>query len=400
MKLKQNLYLVILLISGFSAFAQNNNQTQKVKGIVIDSDSKKPLEGAEVTIVETAVTTKTNSQGEFFFDGVSVGTISINVNISGYENRGIPEITVTSGKEVELLVALSESISNNLQEVVVSSKRSRTKPVNEFATVSARSINIQDTKRYPAAISDPARMVQNFAGVSAANDTSNEVVVRGNSPQNVLWRLEGVEIPNPNHFGATATGGGAVSMFSSTTLGNSDFYTGAFPAEFGNATSGVFDIYYRNGNKDKREYAFNAGIIGLGAGAEGPFVKGGKSTYLVNYRYSTFGLLQSFLPFQQKLNYQDLNFKLNFSTSAGTFGLFGLVGINSSIRDAQRDQDDKKDYDIFEFRTNLSVFGLTHQVFVTDKSYFKTVISRSSTKVTGNFDALIPELNFIRKHSK
>jgi Carboxypeptidase regulatory-like domain/TonB-dependent Receptor Plug Domain len=397
MKLKQNLYLIILLISGFSTFAQNNNQTQKVKGIVIDADSKKPLEGAEVTIVETAVTTKTNSQGEFFFEGVNVGTISINVNINGYENRGMPEITVTSGKEVELSIALSESISNNLQEVVVSSKRSRTKPVNEFATVSARSINIQDTKRYPAAISDPARMVQNFAGVSASNDSSNEIVVRGNSPQSVLWRLEGVEIPNPNHFAGIAAGGGAVSMFSSTTLGNSDFYSGAFPSEFGNATAGVFDLYYRNGNKDKREYAFNAGVIGLGAGIEGPFVKGGKSTYLVNYRYSTFGLLQSFLPFQSKLNYQDLNFKLNFPTAAGTFGLFGLVGINSSIRDAKRDQENKEDYDIFEFRTNLSVFGLTHQVFVSDKSYFKTVISRSSLNDSGDFNALIPDLNFIKR---
>ncbi len=397
MKLKQNLYLIILLFSGFSVFAQNNYQTQKVKGIVIDADSKKPLIDAEVTIVETIDKTKTNSQGEFFFNAVSVGTISINVSLNGYEDRGIPEITVTSGKEVELLIALSESISNNLQEVVVASKRSKTKPINEFATVSARSINIQDTKRYPAAISDPARMVQNFAGVSASNDSSNEIVVRGNSPQSVLWRLEGVEIPNPNHFAGIAAGGGAVSMFSSTTLGNSDFYSGAFPSEFGNATSGVFDLYYRNGNKDKREYAFNAGVIGLGAGAEGPFVKGGKSTYLVNYRYSTFGLLQSFLPVQQKLNYQDLNFKLNFPTAAGTFGLFGLVGINSSIRDAQKDQEDKKDYDIFEFRTNLSVFGLTHQIFVSDKSYFKTVISRSSLSDSGNFNALIPDLDFIKR---
>ncbi len=398
MNIKQNLFLLILITLGFSALAQNaNTQTKKVKGIVIDADSKKPLEGVEVIIQGTSNTTKTDTSGVFEFESIAVGTISIELSLLGYDFKVIPEITVTSGKEVDLTIALSESIVKNLQEVVVSSKRGKTKPVNEFATASARSINIQDTKRYPASVSDPARMVQNFAGVSASNDSSNEIIVRGNSPQSVLWRLEGIEIPNPNHFAGIAAGGGAISMFSSTTLGNSDFYTGAFPAEFGNATAGIFDLNYRNGNKDKREYAFNAGVLGVGVGAEGPFVKGGKSSYLVNARYSTFGLIQQFLPTEgQQLNYQDLNFKLNFPTSIGTFGIFGLVGNNTSLRDAKKDQS-SSDFDIFEYRTTNTVFGLTHQVFITDKSYIKTVIARTSIKDKGFFSALIPNLNFIKR---
>jgi hypothetical protein len=394
--MKKVILLVALLLSASSGFSQSTGQTQKVKGIVIDADSKKPLAEAVITIQNTTNTTKTNSDGTFEFNEVPVGTIAIEISMLGYDFKVIPEITVTSGKEVELTIALSEKL-NKLDEVVITSKKGKTKAVNVFATASARSINIQDAKRYPAAISDPARMVQNFAGVSAGNDGSNEIVVRGNSPQGVLWRLEGIEIPNPNHFAGIASGGGAVSMFSSTTLGNSDFYSGAFPAEFGNATAGIFDLYYRNGNKDKREYAFNAGVLGFGGAAEGPFVKGGKSSYLINGRYSTFGLLQSFLPTEgQQLNYQDLNFKLNFPTTAGTFGLFGLVGNNLNTREAKKDQS-SSDFDIFEFRTTNTVFGLTHQIFVTENAYFKTVIARIGLKDKGNFSALVPELGYIKR---
>jgi hypothetical protein len=275
-----------VLLCTIVGFSQSVQTTQKVRGVVTDADSKKPLSGVDVTVLGTPNTTKTNAEGAFELNTVLVGTVAIEISFLGYEFKTIPEVTVSSGKEVELIIALTQSISNNLQGVVITSKRGA-KPVNEFATASARSINIQDSKRYPAAISDPGRMVQNFAGVSAGSDASNEIVVRGNSPQGVLWRLEGIEIPNPNHFAGIAAAGGAVSMLSSTTLGNSDFYTGAFPAEFGNATSGIFDLYYRNGNKNKREYTFNAGVLGFAAGAEGPFKKGGKSSYLINARYST-----------------------------------------------------------------------------------------------------------------
>lgn len=205
--------VVLFMFTFLSAYAQTNTQSKKVKGIVMDADSKKPLEGAGVSIQNTSFNTITNPDGSFEFEAVPVGTIAIGVTMIGYESKLIPEITVTSGKEVELTIAITEKISS-LQEVVVSSQRNKIKPVNEFATVSARSINIQDAKRYPAAIDDPARMVQNFAGVSASNDASNEIIVRGNSPQSVLWRLEGVEIPNPNHFAGIAAGGGAVKIHS------------------------------------------------------------------------------------------------------------------------------------------------------------------------------------------
>ena len=97
--------------------------------------------------------------------------------------------------------------------------------------------------------------------IGAGSDLYNEIVIRGNSPGGVLWRLEGIEIPNPNHFGSMGNSGGAISMLSSSTLNNSDFYTGAFPAEFGNATSGIFDLNMRSGNNEKRESAIMVGAL-------------------------------------------------------------------------------------------------------------------------------------------
>jgi hypothetical protein len=393
------LFITIFLLSINYSFSQTI-QTQRVKGIVIDSDSKKPLEGAEVKIVETTLVTTSATDGSFAFDEVGVGTIAINVSLNGYEVRGIPEITVSSGKEVFLTIALSERL-NTLQEVVVGAKRSKTRPQNEYATVSARSINISESKKYPASVNDPGRMVQNFAGVSAANDGSNQIVVRGNSPQGVLWRLEGIEIPNPNHFGGPAgsASGGAVSMFSANTLGNSDFYTGAFPAEFGNANAGVLDLSYRNGNKDKTEYSFAAGVLGLEAGIEGPFKKGGKSSFLLNARYSTFALIGPFIGIGTEVpNYQDINFKLNFPTDKfGTFGFFGLVGLDQSKREVEKDPSKWDDDNLNlngDFTANTTVFGLTHQIFVTDKSYFKTVIARTGfTNRTESTTFLLPNFD-------
>lgn len=155
----------------------------------------------------------------------------------------------------------------------------------------------------------------NYTGVVYAGDSRNDIVIRGNSPMGLLWRLDGVEIPNPNHFAALGTTGGAISIINNNLLTNSDFFTGAFPAEYGNATDGVFDLKLRSGNNENREYVFQVGLNGFELGAEGPFSKNAEASYLINYRYSTYALLHaigietgegSSTPF-----YQDLPFKLD-----------------------------------------------------------------------------------------
>ena len=134
-----------------------------------------------------------------------------------------------------------------------------------------------------------------------------------------------MEIPNPNHFADIATlGGGILSSLSAQVLGNSDFFTGAFPAEYGNAVSGVFDMKLRNGNNQRNENTFQVGIMGIDFASEGPLSKKHKASYIFNYRYSTTGLLN--VDLGGKMDYQDLNFKLNFPTRhAGTFAVWGTA---------------------------------------------------------------------------
>ncbi len=374
--------------------------TQKIKGLLIDADSKKPLPNATVLLLNTGRQTISDSTGNFSFAQVAIGRQALEITMTGYENKQVAEIVVNSGKEVFLTIALTEKISR-LSEVTVRATKNRIKPNNEFATASARSFSVEDTRRYPAAAFDPARMAQNFAGVSNNGDGSNEIVVRGNSPKGVLWRLEGVEIPSPNHFGSLGNSGGAISMLSSSTLGSSDFYTGAFPAEFGNATAGVFDLNFRNGNKDKREYAFMVGLLGVEAAAEGPFKKGGQSSYLINYRYSTVSLVKGFLDLGGvSPDYQDLSFKLNFPTKkAGTFGLFGLGGLNKSVKDPVKDSTKWTDDDpnfVLEAPGKLGIAGITHQIFLNKHSFIKTVVSVSGQSAKALIDTLNPSAKYTK----
>lgn len=394
----KSLAILLLLCYCSLSYSQVNRLTQTIKGVVIDTDSKKTLGNVSVSIQGSQSGTVTDSMGQFRLTGIPIGRHSLQVTLVGYEPKQIAEIAVTSGKEVFITVPLTERIQQ-LQNITVSGRRDRSRPLNEFATVSARSFSVEETKRYAAAVFDPARMAQNFAGVSNNGDMDNSIVVRGNSPKGVLWRLEGIEIPNPNHFGSLGGSGGAISMLSSSTLGSSDFYTGAFPAEFGNALSGAFDLKFREGNKDKREHSVMIGGMGLEAASEGYFKKGGQASYLINVRYSTLSLLKGFLDLGGIVpDYQDLSFKINLPTkNIGTFALFGLGGINKATKNAEKDStkwnDDNENF-VLDGRGKLGIIGLSHQLFLSSDSYIKTVISATGDNYSEKVDTLNQQKNY------
>ncbi len=380
--------------------------SQTIRGTIVDQDTKIPLIGANILVLETADPkgATTDLEGYFKIEKVPLGRISLQVTYLGYEPAILSEIMVTSGKEVVLNVALAESIES-LEEVVVVAKLDKENPLNEMATVNARSFSVEETSRYAASFYDPARMALNYAGVAiggGTDDLNNEIVVRGNSPKGILWRLEGIEIPNPNHFSSLGSSGGGVSMLSSTMLTNSDFYTGAFPAEFGNALSGVFDVRLRNGNNEKNEYAFMLSVLGLEAGIEGPFSKNSKASYLLNYRYSTLGLLTKLglnLVDDDDVIYQDLSFKVNVPTAkAGTFGLFGLIGNNSSSFEPARDSTkwENNDGEGYQEGETVGTIGLSHRLVLTEKSYLQTIAILSNNQYRGEAFFLEADDNYRR----
>jgi len=170
--------------------------------------------------------------------------------------------------------------------------------MTKLPTRNSSFLTIEETLRLPATFFDPARLAFSYAGVTSTNDQANHMVVRGQSPNNNSWRLEGVEIVNPNHLsnGGTNTdrparNGGGVNILSAQMLGNSTFIRGAFPVAYGNALSSVMDMSLRKGNDQVYEFTGQLGIIGVDLSAEGPISKKGKASFLTNYRYSTLGLL-------------------------------------------------------------------------------------------------------------
>ncbi|MBS1771910.1 MAG: TonB-dependent receptor [Bacteroidetes bacterium] len=369
--------------------------TQKIHGIVTDAASKQPLAGVIVVLQSNInINAITDDKGFFEIENVPVGRQNFMFKLVGFEDYMVQQAMIISGKETDLSISMTESLKN-LKEVTVKGSRDKIKPLNEFASLSARAFSVEETRRYAAAFSDPARMAQNFPGVSNAGDMDNSIVVRGNSPKGVLWRMEGIEIPNPNHFTSLGASGGAISMLNANTLGNSDFYTGAFVPEIGNALSGAFDLNLRNGNTQKREHTIQIGTLGAELATEGPLGKNKRASYLINYRYSTLAILQQFVDLNGVVpKYQDGSFKVNMPTNkAGTFTVWGLGGYNKAANTPEADSSkwtDDKPNEKFNSTNYMMVGGVSHQYFIKKDAYIKTIVSASQDKSEMNADTLNP----------
>lgn len=362
---------------------------QTIKGTVLDVETNTPLIGATVVVtnLNPVKGSTTDLDGNFKLEKVPIGRYNVQISYVGYEPKIISEILVTSAKEVIINVGLKQSLTQ-MKEVVVTVNKA--KPLNSMATVSSRSFTVEETRRYAGGMDDPARMASAFAGVAVGNLQNNGIVIRGNSPKGVSWRLEDIDIPNPNHLAGQVEGGGVVTIFSSQLLANSDFYTGAFPAEYGNAMSGVFDMKLRNGNKEKYEHTFQIGLLGIDFASEGPINKKQGSSYLINYRYSTIGLLNSLglLSTNETAKYQDLSFKLNFPTKKfGTFSFWGIGGVDNDYGPNKviDSSEWKYSYDRIQFNiaSKMGACGLTNRYLAGARTYIRTTIAASG--ITNNW---------------
>ena len=372
-----------------STVASAQNYTQTLKGMVQDKAVKTPLAGATVVMLdaEPVIGGTTDAEGRFRLGAVPIGKHTLRVSYLGYKEVVVPNVTVNSGKETDLIVELEEDFLS-AGEVVVRANIEKQKPLNELSAVSARTFSVEETQRFAAAVNDPARMASSYAGVVMADDGNNTISIRGNSPNGLLWRMEGVDIPNPNHFSSVGTSGGGISILSAQLLSNSDFLTGAFAAEYGNAVSGVFDLKLRKGNSEKREYTLQAGVLGLDAAVEGPMRFGRQTgSFLVNYRYSTLSILSKVGVNigDAQTNFQDLSF--NFWIPAGKWGqftLFGLGGLsdqqNQGVADSLLWDDDGDKQYTWDFKAHTGVIGLTHSIVWGDNTFLKTVVALSGTR--------------------
>lgn len=397
----KHLHIALFFFILVFAFQQINAQTytQTLRGKVIDVDSKSPLFGANIILLnsDTLIGSTTDVDGKFRLDKVPIGRQSIKITSIGYEEAVMNNIIISSAKEVVLTIELREKVySSEVIEIVA--ETDKTKANNDLVTVSARNFQAEETNRYAGSRGDPSKMVSNYAGVSSGNDVRNDIIVRGNSPLGVLWRLEGVDIPNPNHFSAQGATGGPISMLNNNLLGNCDFLTGAFPAEYGNKTAAVFDLKLRNGNNEQNEFTGQIGVNGIELGAEGPISKEKGSSYLVNYRYSTlevFNKLGIHFGVSASPQYQDISYKINVPTKkAGIFTFWGIGGISSiSLLDSQQKSDDwaltSKGEDLV-FNTNMGATGIANTHFFSPKTSGKLSLSVSASNFSFTIDTLSP----------
>jgi len=361
------------------------NFTQTVRGTVIDSDTQLPIIGASIIVVDSdpLMGSVTDAAGKFRLEKIPVGRIHLQLSYLGYETTLIPNIVVNAGKETVLDLKLHET-TTELQAVVVKAFQGNGKPVNSMALVGTRSISMEEMNRLATGFNDPALITSNFAGVNNSGSGGNDIIVRGNSPKYLQWRLEGMPITNPNHFADQNAVLGSTSILNSNLLATSDFYTGAFPAEFGNAISGIYDIRLRNGNNEKVEGILGVGLIGTDLSLEGPLKKDYGGSFMVNYRYSTTDILSKagLLDVEGDPQFQDAAFKLNLPTKKmGTFSLFGIGGLSQFklVNATPEDWDTPGDqilsgliYEDYDKSTALFNTGLNHTIALNNKSYLKT----------------------------
>lgn len=390
--IKITVAFVLVSVLGIS---QINAQsfTQTVRGKVIDNISQSPLDGVTVVLVgSNGKGAITDEDGTFRIEGVPVGRQSFQFSYVGYELVAVNKIEVLAAKELILNIEMEEQIATT-GEVVIRGRKDKSKTNNEMISVSGRTFSVEESMRYAGSRGDVARMAQNFAGVNGNDDNRNDIVVRGNSPIGVLYRLEGVDIPNPNHFAAAGTTGGPISMLNNNVLSNSDFLTGAFPAEYGNAVAAVFDLKMRNGNNEKHEFLGQIGFAGFEFLSEGPLRVGQNASYIASYRYSTLGFFNAigvnFGTGTAVPQYQDLSFKLNIPGKKGTTTLFGVGGMSEIDLFSSQDIGETNfsgDREDLSYSTNTGVIGLSQSFRVDKNTYLKFTVSAQGASVSTILD--------------
>ncbi len=349
-------------------------QKQTIRGRIVDLDTRMPLAGANIYTNSDSplIGAVSDEDGYFMIENLPVGWYTLKTSFIGYKPTTISNILLLSGKEQVINIRMEEQVTD-LKGIEVSSVTDKSKPVNDLAFVSSRRISSVEMEYYPGSLNDISRAAVSFSGVLSNNDGQNHLIIRGNSPKGLQWRLEGIEIPNLNHFAEIGSSGGGVGIINNNIIGESDFMISAFPAEYGNALSGVFDLSLRTGNNVKHEQTFQISMIGVELMAEGPLKKSSNATYIAQYRYSTLQLMQVLGIDQASIpQFQDVSFKFFLPTKkAGTFSIFGIGGISKEVEDNG-----------YEWGSDMATFGVAHNYIINPKTWIKSVVALSGWHYT------------------
>ena len=394
----KQLILYIALLATSIGFAQQ----QTIQGLVKNSFTEYPIGDVKVKLLlndSTVASTFTSDKGIFVFKNISLAIYDVSFSHMEYEAFILPDITLTSSRTENINVELVEAFKQ-LNELKITPHKDRSKNNNEMSTNSVKTIYLQDMQKLAGSLDDPIRVAGMMPGVTSdAAFSENFVSIRGNSPRGLKYQLEGVEVINPSHFARIGSSGGTFTIFSMQILDKSDFFTGAFPAEYSNALSGVMDVNFRKGNQAARQYSISAGTLGLDFSTEGPFNDKMKSSYLINYRYSVVGLAR-FIGYPTQPTYQDLSFVLNFPGNKGDFKVFGIAGTSDRKRLATVDsslwESDLDRYNL-SLRSEMAMVGATYNRHFGEKNLLKITTIGNVFRQIDNRNYMLSEATEIIK---
>jgi hypothetical protein len=358
--------LFLFLLAFSNLMHAQNEPTQTIRGRILDAVTNAPIPSASIVLSGKTDGIASDTEGSFRLEKIAVGRYELTAKCIGYQSITLQNIVLESGKETVLDLKMSAS-NTVLESLEVSSSTPSLSKLSRPET-----INMETLQRVPANFSDVGRMLTNIAGVASESDAANHFSVRGLSPNAMQWYLEGAEIVNPNHLSNAATqtdratqNGGGVSIFSTNVVERADFYKGALPTDGGNALGAIVDVHFRVGNDEHQETTLGVGLIGFDFSTEGSFSKKSKASYLINYRYSTVGLLAKMgVPLGDEASaFQDVSFKMRFPTKKmGIFDVFGMGGISENVFVHKKRAEwlTQKDSQDITFKNQMGAIGASH----------------------------------------
>lgn len=404
---KKILFIFLIFGTYFQSFGQI---TQTVRGKVLDNETSYQLIGATIKITTKDTTNKyiayTDTLGEFTIPNVPIGKWELIASFPGYDVKAVT-VEVNSGRESFVDLVLQEKFEQLESVKIISRKPNET--LNEMAVVSSQKFSVEESNRYPGSRMDPARMVSNFAGIQGADDSRNDIIVRGNSPLGIVWRMEGIDIPNPSHFATSGSSGGPVTALNNKTLANSDFFMSAFPAEYGNSISGIFDLKLRNGNTNVHEMSFQFGFLGTELMAEGPLSKNGNSSYLVVGRFSTLSIMQKIgirIGTDAVPTYGDGAFTFRWRLKKGGqltwFGMGGSSDIKiliSEQKEYSKETFGEGDRDQY-FGTTMGLTALNYKKSLSEKTFINFTAGVTFERQRSNHNYLVRHMDTVNENGK
>jgi hypothetical protein len=330
MKLLFSLFFISLT---FTTIAQQTS----VKGRVASSLSNESIEMASVTIVELQKIVFTDKDGVFSFENVVPGLYTFKAKAAGFDEQVLNEISVTYTRTIELNFTL-EPLYKQQQEVKVKASPFKKNPESP---VSLRTLNAAEIERLPGAGRDVSKVLQALPGVALRPTFRNDIIIRGGAPSENKFYLDGIEVPNINHFATQGSSGGPVGLLNVNFIREVDFYSGAFPANRANGLSSVISFNQKDGNKEKLVTNFALGSSDAALTFDGPLGK--KADFIFSIRRSYLQFLFSALKLPFLPTYNDSQFKVNFrpndknKISIIGLGAYDDFTLNTSVNDGITD---------------------------------------------------------------